>query len=134
MTPGAVEGLLAPELIHVKNVPAVESKPADIFGFSMLAFELFAAKPPFNGQLPGRVALLISRGDRPEFPQNVEDVGLTDQMQNLLRMCWRQNPMERPAIGEVVRILEIIENSGCVQMFSSRQNPHLCAFLTQSPA
>ena len=128
-TPGAVEGLLAPELTHLTSASIVESKPADIFGFSMLGFELLTAEPPFNGQPPGRIALSISRGARPEFPQNAEDVGLTDQIRNLLRSCWHQNPMERPTIDEVVRTLERIEDNRCVQISSSGQNLHLSALL-----
>jgi hypothetical protein len=53
-------------------------------------------------------ALLVSRGNRPEFPQNSEDVGLTAQMQSLLRKCWHPCPTERPTVDEVVETWELL--------------------------
>ena len=104
--PAALEGPLAPELIGASSTPLVESKPADIFAFSMLALELLTSTPPFNGQPPAMAALLISQGVRPEFPQNAEDLGLTTRMRNFLHRCWDPDPMQRPTIDEVVDTLE----------------------------
>lgn len=133
-TPGAIEGLLAPELTHVESSLVTESKAADIFAFAMLALELFTTKPPFGGQLPARTALLISRGNRPEFPQNAEDVGLTPQMQNFLRGCWHHNPIERPTIDEVVRTLELLDSNECVNSPPDGHESRLSALLTRLPS
>lgn len=127
MTPDAVEGPLAPELIHATIASDVEFGPADVFAFSMLAYEVLTGKPPFDGQSRTTAALLIFRGERPDFPQNA---GLTAQMQDLLRRCWHHNPMERPTIGEVVETLELFDKIKCVQRSPSEYNSHPSAFLT----
>ena len=106
VTPVALEGLLAPELIGASSTPLVESKAADIFAFAMLAFELLTSTLPFDGKPPATAAHLISQGIRPEFPQNAGDLGITTQMRSLLHRCWDPDPMERPTIEEVVDVLE----------------------------
>ena len=100
---------LAPETI--KPLPcvtgvAVESKSADIFAFGMLVIEVLAGKPPFEGCGEPGAACRILGGDRPELPQNVGDVDLTDPMRDLIQRCWHENPTERPEIWEVVTMWE----------------------------
>lgn len=108
--PRAVETPLAPELSCVTGVSVTESKPADIFALVMLTLELLTGKRPFSGQPPAIVAFLISQGIRPEFPVNSEDVGLTIQMQKLLRGGWHPDPTERPTIHEVIRVFNDARN------------------------
>ena len=114
-TSDAVEGPLAPELINPPIASDVEPGPPDIFAFSMVAYEVLTGKLPFDGQSRAMAALSISQESRPEFPQNAEGTGLTAQMQDLLRRCWRHNPMERPTIDEVVETLELLDEIKCVQ-------------------
>lgn len=102
----AVDAPLAPELVDITSDSIGESKPADIFAFAMLAFELFAERPPFDGQSPATVALLISQNTRPEFPADTEDTGLTTQMRDFLQRCWHPDPKERPTIDLVVKTFE----------------------------
>jgi hypothetical protein len=99
---------LAPEIIKPPPhaIGILESKPADIFAFAMLAVEVFTGEVPFPEERSTRVANKIFRGDRPEFPQNAEDVGLTVQIWGLLQSCWHQDPIERPTIHDVVRAWE----------------------------
>ena len=106
-TPGAVGTCrwLAPEIITPahKSMPVMESKAADVFAFGMLAVEVFTGKIPFEGQKNEVVVLRISRGGRPEMPENAQAVGLTNEMWKLLESCWNQNPKRRPAMEDVVR-------------------------------
>lgn len=119
MTPDAVEGPLAPELIHPETASDVDYGPADIFAFAMLAYEVLIGKHPFDGQSRPMAALLVSRGDRPELPHDAKDAALSAQMQDLLQKCWRQNPVERPTIDEVVGTLELLDENKCVQRLPS---------------
>jgi len=101
----------------------MESKPADVFAFAMLASEVFTGKVPFSelGN-PGAVTRIF-RGERPEFPPNAEDVGLTTEMWGLLRRCWDSNPMVRPTIEEVVMMWEgFLGIDGRAQGTSGGQN------------
>jgi len=108
-TPGAVgtSRWLAPEIISPvrkgSTLPVMESRPADVFAFAMLAVEVFTGKIPFDEQKNEAVVLHISRGGRPEMPGNAQAVGLTVEMWRLLGSCWHQNPKKRPTMEEVVR-------------------------------
>ena len=88
------------------NTPVLESKAADVFAFGMLAVEVFTGRIPFEGQKNEAVVLHVSRGGRPEKPENAQAVGLTDEMWKLLESCWRKNPNKRPTMEEIVRKLE----------------------------
>ena len=121
---------LAPEIMEPpcrRNVTVVkESKAADVFAFGMLAVEVFTGEVPFVGHGDGAVVFQILRGERPDMPENAQEVGLTVKMWTLIEGCWRQNPKERPTIGVVVvRLQEFVsatkENnkvSQCVQISS----------------
>lgn len=108
-TPGAVgtSRWLAPEIIipvrKGSAMPAVESKPADVFAFGMFAVEVFTNKIPFEQQRNETAVLRISQGGRPEMPTDGQAVGLTTGMWGILQDCWQENPRKRPAMGEVVR-------------------------------
>ena len=130
-TPGAIgtSRWLAPEIITParkgsSNMPVMESKAADVFAFGMFAVEVFTGKIPFEEQKNEAVVLRISRGGRPEMPENAGAVGLTGEMWNLLENCWQQNPKKRPTMEMVVKRWEgFVENNGdnkgvikCVQI------------------
>ena len=98
---------LAPEIIDPSDngdgISVVESKPADVFAFAMLAVEVFTGEVPFEGQTSAMAASRVLRGERPEMPGNAQDVGLTGEMWKLLESCWQQDPEKRPTMDEVVR-------------------------------
>jgi len=107
---------LAPEIINparnMNGTPVLESKPADVFAFGMLAVEVFAGEMPFGGQTNAVVALYILRGHRPEMPENAQAVGLTREIWKLLQRCWHRNPEKRPTMEEIVKRWEkFVENS-----------------------
>ena len=109
----------APEIVTGE---VYESEPADVFAFAMLAFEILTGQLPFEGKGLSRAANLIQKGDRPRFPQNAEDVGLTARMQGFLGRCWCREPTERPKIDEVVRTWErLLENDEPVRKLSIDQ-------------
>ena len=95
---------LAPE---INNPPYDrESMPADVFAFAILAFTAFTGRPPFEECLDLRATSRISRGERPERPQDAESIGLTAQVWRLFERCWDQCPARRPTMGEVLRTWE----------------------------
>lgn len=116
---------LAPEIIKPSTGTgnALESKPADVFAFAMLAIEVFTVKVPFEGLGGPGTASRIFKGDRPEFPGNAEDVGLTIPMREFLQKCWDQDPTKRPTIEDVVTTWEgLLGNDMCVQRTSRNRN------------
>ena len=92
---------LAPEIIGSEK--RVASKPADVFSFAMLAFEVFSGKVPFHDLTNGAVVVQILGGKRPVKPPTAEQLGLTTEMWGFIEKCWSANPSERPTMDEVVR-------------------------------
>ena len=98
---------MAPEIINLSHddgeMPVIESKAADVFAFAMLAVEVFTGEVPFVGQTPTTAASRVLRGERPEIPQNAQQIGLTAEMWKFLGTCWHQDPKKRPTVGKVVK-------------------------------
>lgn len=44
-------------------------------------------------------------GERPERPTGSLELGLTDDVWDMIRACWEKQPQRRPLISEVVKIL-----------------------------
>ena len=44
-------------------------------------------------------------GERPNRPQEGQELGLTDSVWDMTVRCWDQDPVQRPAMTEVVRLL-----------------------------
>ena len=102
------------------TTPPLESKPADVFAFAMLAVEVFTGEIPFAGKENERVVPEIRSGGRPKMPQNAGEVGLTVEMWKFLEGCWKQNPKRRPTMNVVVREWErFVESSRCVERLAS---------------
>lgn len=109
------ERWLGPEVIDPRPSTGMvtESKPADVFAFAMLAIEVFSVQLPFVGYSDAEAARLISNGSRPDRPQNAQDVGLTDEVWELLKKCWHQRPTQRPTVDRVCE--ELLGDNRCVQ-------------------
>ena len=111
-------------------MPVVESKAADVFAFGMFAVEVFTGKIPFEGQKNEAVVLRISKGGRPEMPENAQATGLTLEIWNLLESCRLQDPKKQPTMRDVVRRWQkfVGENDdltvlpGCVVISASPQS------------
>ena len=103
-----------------------ESKAADVFAFAMLAVEIFTGRVPFEGQGNSTAVCRIHSGDRPEFPQNGLDVGLTEPMRRLIQKCWNADPTKRPTIDDVVREWGgLLENNRCAWGHNTATSPFL---------
>ena len=44
-------------------------------------------------------------GERPARPWEVQELGLVDSVWTMTLSCWQENPVDRPATGEVVGFL-----------------------------
>ena len=81
----------------------MESKPADVFAFAMVAVEVYTGKVPFPEEPPAMAPSRVLKGERPEMPQDSEQIGVTDDIWALLERCWQQDPKKRPTMEKVVR-------------------------------
>jgi len=90
----------APEILSREGM---HSKEADIFSFAMVMVEIFTGAAPFGGnKLALTIAMAIMDNKRPPKPEHEQ---FTDQLWTLMQRCWDQDPLSRPGISEVLKIL-----------------------------
>jgi serine/threonine protein kinase len=100
---------LAPEIQAIPSTRVervTESKDADVFAFGMVGLEILTGKEPFENSTNIGAMNLILKGNRPQKPENRPEVGLTDDMWNLLSRCWHKKPGKRPVVGDIVGELQ----------------------------
>lgn len=105
----------APEIIHqLPNKKQLHMTPeCDVYSFAMTAYEIFTGKEPFvldysvlweNEKTNWEDAVM--EGIRPRRPTPQVAPQLTDALWSLIQDCWKQDPLVRPTMSEVVQRLE----------------------------
>ncbi len=93
---------MAPELFGRK---AKFSELSDIYARGMVLYELLTHQAPFESDLQGRVASIVSswvsQGERPDLPEKAPA-----EFKRLIERCWAQEVGSRPVAVKVVEALE----------------------------
>ena len=80
-------------------------KPADVYSFAIIMWELAALERPFSQLSPFQIGWAVAmRGDRPE-PSPAAPQGYLE----LMRRCWAQDPDSRPPFEEALHCLESLQ-------------------------
>jgi Protein tyrosine and serine/threonine kinase len=86
----------APEVLSRKEY----GKPADVYAFGMMLWELVTREIPFHPTPIDLVKSVVFDGERPEIPEHTPQC-----YAELIRRCWAQEPRVRPCFDEVIREL-----------------------------
>lgn len=87
----------APELL-TEDDGSQASKQADVYAYGMTVLEVMTGKIPFEGTPERRVVYLVAVEQKhPPRP----DVGLDDDLWEVLNLCWTPSPLQRPSITDV---------------------------------
>jgi serine/threonine protein kinase len=88
---------IAPEVLRGKPyTPA-----SDIYGFSMIMWEVTSGVPPFNDKAHDlKLSLNICKGERPKIIENTPQCYI-----DLMKKCWDDDPSKRPTASEVFSII-----------------------------
>ena len=65
----------------------------------------FTGRPPFGEFTTPVITSKIMSGKRPARPQEAQELGLTDSVWDMTIRCWHQDPIQRPAMMEVVELV-----------------------------
>ncbi|KAL1745442.1 kinase-like domain-containing protein [Schizophyllum fasciatum] len=105
LTAGPGARWLAPELIHGDDVRS-PTPECDVYSFAMMALELMTEKKPFCEQKRDYAVILdvVNAHKRPERPLN--HTLISDALWGLLQRCWAHEPDARPAMIEILALLE----------------------------
>lgn len=116
---------MAPELFQGKRM----KPPCDIYAFAMTMFEvgstpscwvswflhlhqLVIGEIPWGDVQPPTMAKeLVLKGTRPERPEDHEAPHLTNEIWELIDICWKHDPVQRPLAPSVSGTLETIRTN-----------------------
>jgi len=67
-----------------------------------ISSQVFTGAVPFNRNPPQAATLAIMAGERPPRPAHPQ---LTNRLWTLMQRCWNQDPLLRPEVSEVFKVL-----------------------------
>ena len=68
---------------------------------------MLTGAPPFSNREKQELACrVVLSGERPSRPSNSESLGITNEIWNLLEICWAKDAASRPTANHVVRCLK----------------------------
>ena len=140
---------MAPELLHPEHAGRDNGKSSaesDIYSFAMVMLEVGICFHPsviyyfltalkiFTGKIPfyqferdATVVFNIVIGIRPERPpSSVSELGLTDELWELMGNCWQSKWRERPNITQILSVVEKCQSefsSDCSESQTDEKNP-----------
>jgi len=120
---------MAPELLNPDKYGEKTSrptKPADIYAFGMVIYEVLTGYDPFYDQDLGTLQLVcrVVNGLRPTRPSNAEDIGFGSGTWGLVKECWREKSKKRPTVERVLAYLAgVAASSATVCPSRSRVDP-----------
>ena len=82
------------------------TKESDCYALGMVTYEVLSGQTPFA---PSKIPALIWKvldGLRPERPQGKGGALFTDDLWEILELCWKHQPSERANVKMVLRCLE----------------------------
>lgn len=89
---------MSPELM----LTGALAKPADVYAFGILMFELFTGQKVFDNQTAVTISRnVVQKKVRPQFPPDTH-VKVVD----LACQCWDENPDLRPTFSEIMTVLK----------------------------
>ena len=97
---------MAPELLHPalfgleKGVP---SKEADVYALGMTVYQVLTGQWPFYPKREGEIMSAVMLGERPPKPEDPENIGMTEDVWELVTECWRGDRTKRPVILEILK-------------------------------
>ena len=124
-TEGGTTRWMSPELLDPDQFGISDSRPtkqSDCYALGMVVYEvradtiiptsaevrlvyhqvLYGKAPYWEMTNEAAVITAIMRGDRPPKPEAMENLGLTDQLWELVEQCWSADTSARPDVRTVL--------------------------------
>ena len=111
-SPPGTDGVIpwkSPELLYPgkfglkNNHPTVKS---DVYALGMVVYEVLSGQAPFAAHRDPEVVFMVIGGERPEKPQEEAGGLFTNEIWEVLELCWKQQPNDRPNLKRVLSALE----------------------------
>jgi len=108
MTGGTIRWM-SPERFEPDKFGLKESNPtkeSDCYALGMVIYEVLSGQTPYAVCNQLVVVQKILDGERPARPQGVEGVWFTAGLWEVLGLCWKPQPGDRPSLDTVLRCLQ----------------------------
>ncbi|KAG8484515.1 hypothetical protein CXB51_023833 [Gossypium anomalum] len=119
-------GYMAPEVLEGKPY----NRTCDVYSFGICLWEIYCCDMPYPDLSFADVSSAVVRQNlRPDIPRCCPN-----SLANIMKKCWDANPEKRPAMEEVVRMLEAVNTSKGGGMIPDDQTPTcLCLVSPRGP-
>ena len=95
--------LLDPDRFGIKS--GRPTKESDSYALGMVVLEVLSGRAPFEPLDKLTVMRLVTDGKRPERPAGPEGGWFTDDLWEMLNLCWETQPESRPGVEAVSKCL-----------------------------
>jgi len=100
---------MSPELLYPAKFGLKNNHPtakSDVYALGMVVYEVLSGLAPFSTHRDPEVVFMVIGGERPERPQGEAGELFTDEIWEVLELCWKQQPNDRPNLKRVLSALE----------------------------
>ncbi|EMD36220.1 hypothetical protein CERSUDRAFT_115163 [Gelatoporia subvermispora B] len=101
---------IAPEVLDPEAfglLKAQLTRKSDMYSLGMVAWEIFTGLLPFHDvKFEGAIYGRILKGIRPQRATAATLLGLTDDIWDLMKQCWKAIPETRPDISDILTTLD----------------------------
>jgi len=99
---------MSPELFYPDQFGLQDSRPtkeSDCYALGMVIYEVLSERVPFAPS--GNIVVMrkVLDGERPERPQGEGGAWFTDELWEMIELCWAGRPRSRPSIEAVFECL-----------------------------
>ena len=100
---------MSPELLDPDQFNLKDSRPtqeSDCYALGMVILEVLSRQAPFAQSKDVVVLQKVIKGERPGRPEGADGVWFTDDLWQMLNLCWETQPGSRPSVQAVLECLE----------------------------
>jgi len=90
---------MSPELLVPDQFGLEESRPtkqSDCYALGMTIYEVLSGQVPFSQYSIFAITCRVLDGDRPTRPEGEQKAQFTDGIWEMLELCWKPQPGDRP--------------------------------------
>ena len=100
---------MSPELLDPGRFGLEDSRPtkeSDSYALGMVVYEVLSRRAPFAGDNHAIAIQKIMNGERPGRPRGRRGAWFTDALWEMLELCWKPQPHDRPSLKALIQCLE----------------------------
>jgi serine/threonine protein kinase len=110
---GGTTRWMSPELLHPEQFGLDNSRPtreSDYYALGMVIYEVLTGQLPFTPLKDLIVMRKVIDGERPGRPEGIRGTWFTDDLWEMLRLCWATHIQSRPSIVPVRECLDRVSS------------------------